>query len=122
MNETESKAVDANLLISSGKVEGTAVYNSQGNRLGTISSLMINRASGQVEYAIMSFGGLFGLGSDHYPLPWAKLDYDPDKHGYVVDLTREQLLGAPSHRAGDEPEFDSDYYAAINGFYGAGIW
>lgn len=121
MTETEeSTPVDTHLLISSDRVEGTAVYNSRGDRLGTISSLMINKASGQVEYAIMSFGGLFGLGSEHYPLPWAKLDYDADKHGYVVDLTREQLVGAPSHDANDQPEFSPEYYAAINGFYG--IW
>lgn len=122
MTEAENKAVDAHLLISSERVEGTAVYNHQGERLGTVSSLMINRASGQVEYAILSFGGLFGLGSEHYPLPWGKLAYDHDRHGYVVDLTHDQLVDAPRHAADDEPEFDANYYAAVNGFYGMGIW
>ncbi|MGD9812363.1 MAG: PRC-barrel domain-containing protein [Sphingobium sp.] len=122
MTETETKPTEAHLLISSDRVEGTAVYNSGGDRLGTVSSLMINKMSGQVEYAIMSFGGLFGIGSEHYPLPWEKLDYDPDKHGYVVDLDRETLLGAPSYAADNRPEFDQDYYRGINAFYGFGVW
>ena len=108
------------MLISSDRVEGTAVYNRQGNRLATVSSLMINKVSGQVEYAILAFGGLFGLGSNHYPLPWGKLDYDQERHGYVVDLTRDQMEGAPSHAAEKDKVFDPKYFAAINGFYGVG--
>ena len=57
----------------------------------------------------MSFGGLFGFGDDHYPLPWDVLNYDPDKGGYVVDLDKEKLKGGPSFRAGEEPDFDRDY-------------
>ncbi len=122
MTEAENKPVDAHMLISSDRVEGTAVYNREGERLGTIDTLMIEKASGQVEYAILSFGGLFGIGSEHYPLPWAKLDYDGDKHGYVVDMTREQLLDAPSYPPDDKPEFSADYYRNINAFYGMGFW
>ena len=73
-------------LIASDKVEGTAVYGADGDRLGTIERFMVGKMSGQVEYAVMSFGGLFGMGHSHYPLPWQTLTYDTDKGGYVVSL------------------------------------
>jgi hypothetical protein len=56
-------------LISSNKVEGTAVYNREGERLGTVSSLMVNKFTGQVAYTIMSFGGFLGIGQRCHPLP-----------------------------------------------------
>lgn len=104
-------------LISSDRVEGTAVYNPVGNRLGTISSLMIDKRTGQVEYAILSFGGIFGIGSDHYPLPWLKLDYDTVKHGYVVDMTREQLLHAPSYAPEEAARFAPSLLEDIRAYY-----
>ena len=122
MAETDGKTIDAHLLISSDRVEGTAVYNPDGEKLGTVSSLMINKATGQVEYVVLAFGGIFGLGSDHYPLPWAKIQYDVAKHGYVADLTRDQLLNAPRYPADERPEFDADFYTGINSFYGIGFW
>lgn len=104
-------------LISSDRVEGTAVYNPSGNRLGTISALMIDKRSGQVEYAILSFGGIFGIGSDHYPLPWRKLDYNSVKHGYVVDMTREQLLHAPSYAPEEPQQFALSFFEDIKAYY-----
>ena len=67
-------------LIASNKVEGTAVYNRQGDSLGSIYNFMVDKRSGQVEYAVMSFGGFFGIGENYYPLPWKALTYDPS-HG-----------------------------------------
>lgn len=106
-------------LIASDKVEGTAVYNSQDERLGTVERFMVDKASGQVEYAVLSFGGLFGLGHKHYPLPWQSLTYDTDKGGYVVDLTKEQIEGAPSYGGEDDlPAYDRDYGTRVYGYYG----
>ena len=56
-------------LIASDKVEGTAVYNRQGERLGSIYNFMVDKRSGQVEYAVMSFGGFLGIGDSYHPLP-----------------------------------------------------
>ena len=36
-----------------------------------------------------------GMGEDYYPLPWSKLDYDTQLGGYRVDITENQLKGAP---------------------------
>jgi hypothetical protein len=105
-------------LISSDKVEGTAVYNGDGERLGTIKSFMVGKRDGQVRYAVMSFGGLFGMGENFHPLPWDVLTYDTDQGGYVVNLSKEELQKAPSYKAGSEPSFDRAYGREVYGYYG----
>jgi sporulation protein YlmC with PRC-barrel domain len=105
-------------LIASDKVEGTAVYSPQNDKLGTISNVMIDKKSGKSEYAVMEFGGLFGLGSDHYPVPWDMLTYDTDQGGYVVNLTKEQLTDAPRYAREDTPEYTDDYGRTVYGYYG----
>ena len=63
-------------LIAASKVEGTKVYDRQGESLGSIYDVMIDKRSGQVRYAVMSFGGFLGMGESYHPLPWDVLDYD----------------------------------------------
>ncbi|WOJ91152.1 PRC-barrel domain-containing protein [Methylocapsa polymorpha] len=82
-------------LISSEEVEGTTVYDPNGNEIGNIDHLMIDKLSGQVRYAIMSFGGFLGLGHSHYPLPWSSLTYDKQRDGYATNVTEQQLKDAP---------------------------
>ena len=82
-------------LIASDKVEGTAVYNQEGEKLGSIHNLMVDKRSGQVEYAVLQFGGMLGVGSDYYPLPWEALTYDVDQKGYVVALDKDAIKNAP---------------------------
>src|SRR5207244_13403419 len=84
-------------LIASDKVEGTPVYRSNGGRVGQIERVMIDKFSGKVAYAVMSFGGFLGIGEDYYPLPWSVLTYDPDLGGYKVNLTEQQLKNAPKY-------------------------
>jgi hypothetical protein len=80
-------------LIASNKVEGTAVYNRQGERVGTLHHFMVGKRSGQVAYAIMGFGGFMGLGEKHYPLPWNELTYDKTKGGYVIANPPQPMAG-----------------------------
>ena len=105
-------------LIASNRVDGTAVYNREGEKLGRIESFMVDKVSGQAEYAIMSFGGLFGLGDHHYPLPWNVLTYEPEQGGYVVDLDKDKLKSGPSFKAGEEPDFDRDFDRRVYDYYG----
>ena len=107
-----------NPVISSDKVEGTAVYNPRDEKLGSIANVMIDKYSGKADYAVLQFGGLFGLGSDHYPIPWDMLTYDKAKGGYVVNLTKEQVQGAPSYARDESPEYTDDYGRTIYGYYG----
>lgn len=105
-------------LISSEKVDGTAVYDPKGDRLGSIKHVMIGKRDGKVRYAVLSFGGLFGIGENYHPLPWATLSYDEELGGYVVNLTRDQLERGPSYQRGSEPSYDRDYSDRIYSHYG----
>ena len=105
-------------LIASNRVEGTAVYDRQGGKLGRIEYFMVDKVSGKADYAVMSFGGLFGLGDRHYPIPWSLLTYDTGKGGFAVDLDRDKLERAPSYATGEEPAFDRDYDRGVHDYYG----
>ena len=71
-------------LIESDRVEGTAVYDPNGNKIGSIERLMIEKIGGKVAYAVMSFGGFLGLGEEEYTIPWNKLDYDTGATGPIL--------------------------------------
>lgn len=90
-------------LISSRRVEGTSVYNTKGEHLGAIEHVMLDKLSGQVAYAVMSFGGFLGIGEKYHPLPWGVLDYDPAQGGYVVDLDNASLERAPHYGDTSDP-------------------
>lgn len=105
-------------LIASDRVEGTAVYDRAGDKLGRIARFMVDKRSGQVRYAVLSFGGFLGMGHDHYPLPWPMLRYDVDMGGYVVDLDRAVLDNAPRHASDQPPEFDDHLGRGIHSYYG----
>ena len=104
------EANETNRLISSGKVDGTAVYNTRGEKLGSIHHLMIDKFTGHVEYAVMSFGGFLGIGENYYPLPWRKLTYDTRLGGYCVDLDRARLEKAPAYTMSSQPDWSDRAY------------
>lgn len=105
-------------MISSEKVDGTVVYNRDGERLGSIHHFMVGKRDGRVRYAVLSFGGLFGMGERYHPLPWDVLTYDTEKGGYVVDMDKERLQGAPSYERDQEPIYDRAYGQTVYGYYG----
>ena len=105
-------------VISSDRVEGTDVYNSAGDKLGSIDDLMIDKRSGQVRYAVLEFGGFLGVGTDRYPLPWNMLKYDSNKDGYVVPLEKEQLANAPHYAEESRPDYDDEYGRRVSDYYG----
>ena len=86
----------AHPLIESNRIEGTRVYNRQGGHIGTIDHLVIEKVSGRVVYAVMSFGGFLGLGAHLYTVPWEKLHYDTGMGGYHTDVTEAELQDAPT--------------------------
>lgn len=105
-------------LIASNKVEGTAVYNRNDERLGSIYNFMVDKLSGNVQYAVLSFGGFLGIGQDYYPLPWNMLTYEPSKGGYVVDIDKALLEAAPRYGADQDPFEDRDYGRSVYDYYG----
>ena len=93
-------------LISSEDVEDTEVYDATGKNIGEVDHLMIDKASGRVAYAVISFGGFLGLGHSHYPVPWGALKYDTSLGGFRTNVTEQQLK--------DAPEFSDDSWGDRN--------
>jgi len=116
-----SYSTTAGTIISSDQVEGTAVYNSAGDKLGSIDDLMIDKISGQVRYAVLEFGGFLGMGTDRYPLPWNVLKYDTSMDGYVVPLDKAKLEAAPRYAESDVPVYTTDYGKRVNNYYGVDL-
>jgi hypothetical protein len=106
-------------LIAASQVNGTSVYNRAGESLGSIYDVMLDKMSGKAEYAIMSFGGFLGIGDSYHPLPWHALNYDPRQGGYVVDIDRKRLEGAPSYTADQSNLWDDPAYGRrVSDYYG----
>ena len=105
-------------LIAASKVNGTSVYNSQGESLGSIYDVMIDKRSGEVAYAVMSFGGFLGIGEEYTPLPWSTFRYDTRQGGYVVDTDAETLRGGPRYTADEYEQWgDPAYGRSIDDYY-----
>src|SRR5262249_35080237 len=96
---TGQVALRPHRLIASDRVEGTPVRRPSGEKIGNIQRLMIDKVSGQVAYAVLSFGGFLGMGRKHLPIPWERLKYDSGREAYLVDVTDEALSHAPDHDA-----------------------
>jgi sporulation protein YlmC with PRC-barrel domain len=106
-------------LISSQKVDGTAVFNRDGDSLGTIDHMMIDKFTGQVEYAVMSSGGFLGIGDNYNPVPWKSLVYDVDLGGYVMDADRARLEQAPRFQSTGRPNWsDRAYTERVDEYWG----
>jgi hypothetical protein len=106
-------------LIGSDKVEGTAVFGADAQKIGTIERVMIDKISGRVSYAVLGFGGFLGIGNDHYPLPWQSLKYDTRLGGYVTGVTEGQLRGAPKYGNDNDWNWaDAARNRAVNEYYG----
>jgi PRC-barrel domain len=108
-------------LIGSDKVQGTAVYGSDGETIGSIERVMIEKISGKVSYAVLSFGGFLGIGDDYYPLPWPSLKYNVELGGYQTLVPVEKIKGAPKYAHSGTWDWESrerarsldDYYGVI---------
>ena len=106
-------------LIGSDKVEGTSVYRSSGENIGTIQRVMIDKRGGKVAYAVMSFGGFMGIGEDYYPLPWNRLTYNERLGGYEVNISEAQLKGAPKYGQHQNWDWTDQRTREIDTYYGA---
>lgn len=109
----------AHSIIAADQVVGTEVYNSAGEHLGEIHDIILDKESGHVVYAVMSFGGFLSIGEKYHPLPWSVLKYDTERGGYVVPLTRDRLENAPMYDRAGEPDWsDRTYGKRIYDYYG----
>ena len=105
-------------LIAADRVEGTTVYNHAGDTIGEIETVMLDKVTGKVAYAVMSFGGFLGIGERYHPLPWSMLRYDIERGGYVVNLDKKILEGAPNYRMDEAPDYaDREWGRRLHEYY-----
>ena len=105
-------------VISSRKVKGTAVFDDNGDRLGAIENLYIDKNSAVIRYAVLEFGGLFGIGTERCPVPWSMLKYVELLNGYLVPISRARLANAPRYTPGKLFEETVEYGRMVYGHYG----
>jgi sporulation protein YlmC with PRC-barrel domain len=106
-------------LISADRVEGTAIYNLAGEKLGYVQDVMLHKLTGRVAYAVVSVGGFLGLGETYHPIPWSLLSYDTDKNGYVLPVDRRRLEEAKSFTADALGDDDADWRSEVHAHYNA---
>ena len=114
----ELKQEETGRLISADKVQGTAVQNPEGESLGTIESIMIDKPSGQVAYAVLAFGGILGMGKDRRALPWEVLEYDTAQGAYVLDAEPDLLKNGPAYDETSIGGEDTDWGQGVDDYYG----
>ena len=108
----------ASRLVASTRLDGTPVLGRDGHKLATVHSFIIDKPSGRVRYAILSYGGFLGLGQKYHPVPWETLTYSSDSDAYVLGIEKAMLEGSPSFRPDDAPIFDEAYGQRISTYYG----
>ena len=86
-------------------LEGDNVVNAQGEDLGEIKDIMIDVPSGRVAYAVLSFGGVLGMGDKLFAIPWHALQLDPENHRFILNVDQERLKSAPG--------FDKDHWPSM---------
>ncbi len=86
-------------------LQGDAVVNASGDKLGDIEDIMIDVPSGRVAYAVLSRGGVLGIGEKLFAIPWDALALDADRECFVLDIDEERLRNAPG--------FDKDHWPSM---------
>ena len=121
MNDPMKQSTDTSLIAAS-KVEGTAVFDHAGEKLGTVKDIYIDKTSGEVEFAALAFGGILGVGVKYHPLPWNELNYDTAMDGFVVDVDKKSLEASPAYEqdrlSGSDSEWGTEvrtYYSGLGG-------
>lgn len=99
---------------------GNDVYNLQNEELGDIEEIMLDMNTGEVSYAVLSFGGFLGIGDKFFAVPWSSLKLDTANKSFTLDVNKEKLESAPGFNKDDWPDMaDSSWQNAINSYYGS---
>lgn len=102
---------------------GEDVVNTQNENLGDIKEIMLDMRTGKIAYAVLSFGGVFGIGEKLFAVPWTSLTLDTENKSFVLNASKEQLKNAPGFDKDDWPDMnDTTWVGQVNSFYrGASI-
>lgn len=90
------------------RVQGTPVFNVDGDKIGTIEDIVLDKGSNNIMFAVIGSGGVLGLGEKFRPIPWSLLDFDPNKGGYIVPVSKSVLEKAPAYDLEELTKHDGD--------------
>lgn len=97
---------------------GDEVKNQQGESLGHLKDVMLNTAAGEISYAVLSFGGVLGMGDKLFAVPWKSLMVDHQEKGLVLNVRKDQLKDAPGFDKNNWPNFsDPSFAKTLSGYY-----
>lgn len=97
---------------------GDDVRNSQGEDLGSIEEFMIDLNRGCISYAVLSFGGVVGLGDKLFAIPWDQLTLSTEEHEFILDVDRDTLKEAPGFNQDNWPDTTSpDWDAKVRQYW-----
>lgn len=106
-------------LVCANRLVGAVVYGLEGDRLGTIHDLVLDRQTGRVACAVLAFGGFLGIAQKYWPLPWEMLRADTARRGYAAEISRSQIEGSPQYANSAFPDWaDIAYGQRVNDCYG----
>lgn len=98
---------------------GDDVCNQAGEDLGDIKEIMIDTTNGTVSYAVLSFGGVLGIGEKLFAVPWKALKLDPENKRFVLNVDKDRLKDAPGFDKNDWPDMaDESWVNKVNSYYG----
>jgi sporulation protein YlmC with PRC-barrel domain len=98
---------------------GDDVLNRSGENLGDIKEIMLDMNTGQVAYAVLSFGGVLGIGEKLFAVPWQALKLDTVNKAFTLDVSKEQLRNAPGFDPDAWPDMeDVQWQTLVQSFYG----
>lgn len=105
-------------IVKGSKMIGKSVQTMAGKAIGEIEDLAIDELDGQVRYAVLSFGGVLGLGEKYFAIPWEALHLSDNKEHFALAVTEKELENAPGFDKNNWPDFaDPIYYATLYEFY-----
>lgn len=90
------------------KLQGYKVYSADGERLGRIKDVIVDLSFGKVAYAVLQFGGFFGIGDKYFAIPWEALMPNPEDDNFILDIDKNLLLQAEGFDKNDWPDM-ADY-------------
>jgi sporulation protein YlmC with PRC-barrel domain len=97
---------------------GDYVYNRSGEELGHIKDIMLDLRNGRIAYAVLSFGGIMGMGDRLFAIPWLALELHAETHSFVLDIDKERLKAAEGFDKDDWPDMaDPDWGFRMHEFY-----
>jgi len=100
--------------LTSSSIVGDSVENPDGEKIGTVDNLMINLNTGMVEYAVVEFGALLGIGGKLFAIPFTELRVNPEKRVFVLNRDREFLEKQPGFDKRHWPDTNDHYYNDVN--------